>query len=139
MQGRQVQAAIAAHVLGPIGTSERLGDVTLHQHQRDGADRALHLQRAFGGALIADDVGLGKTYLALAVAREFRSPVVVAPAALRGTWIEASARARVPVVILSLEAGTTSSSWMRHITSAIPPRSDSPRRAPSVPTCPLFC
>ncbi|MEK7402904.1 MAG: DEAD/DEAH box helicase [Gemmatimonadota bacterium] len=102
--GAEVQAVIARHVLGDAGTAARLGDVTLHSHQREGANRARHLLDAFGGALIADDVGMGKTYLALAVARDARAPVVIAPAALRSAWNHAMRSSRVALHFVSLES-----------------------------------
>jgi superfamily II DNA or RNA helicase len=43
----------------------------------------------YGGALLSDDTGMGKTYTALAVAQRFPSLVIVAPAALRAMWINA--------------------------------------------------
>lgn len=43
--------------------------------------------QTWGGALLADDVGLGKTRMALAVAAKLgRTPLVVAPRALVGMW-----------------------------------------------------
>jgi len=99
----RVRAAIARHVLGSELASGLLGSVTLHAHQREGAGRARDLLATRRGALVADDVGLGKTYLALAVAREYRSPLVAAPASLRHAWLEASARAAVPVHFASIE------------------------------------
>jgi superfamily II DNA or RNA helicase len=99
-----VKAAIAALVLGPPATPERLGEIMLHPHQRSGADRALHLLRAFGGVLVADDVGLGKTFLALAIARGFQRPLVVVPAATRDAWTVAATRAGVGTSVLSFDS-----------------------------------
>lgn len=45
--------------------------------------------REHGGALLADDVGLGKTYVAAALAREYERVLVVAPATLRAMWCDA--------------------------------------------------
>jgi hypothetical protein len=111
---REVQAAIAGLVLGPPTTPERIGDVTLHPHQRDGANRALESLRAFGGVLVADDVGLGKTYLALAVARGFRSPLVVAPAATLHAWTAAAARSNVDITLLSFESMARGGDTAKH-------------------------
>ncbi|MDQ8164885.1 MAG: hypothetical protein P3A28_03890, partial [Gemmatimonadota bacterium] len=50
--------------------AEQLGEIALLPQQRDAA---AHLRTAlgeFGGALLADDPGMGKTYVALAVAAE---------------------------------------------------------------------
>lgn len=98
-----VRAAIAGYLLG--GRVERgdLGDITLHPHQREGVERVTHLLAEHGGALLADDVGLGKTFIALAVARQARHTVVVAPAALRDVWTAAACQAGVPVRFVSVE------------------------------------
>lgn len=98
-----VRAAIAGYLLG--GTVERgdLGEITLHAHQREGVERVTHLLAEHGGALLADDVGLGKTFIALAVARHVRHTVVVAPAALRDVWTSAARRAGVPARFVSVE------------------------------------
>lgn len=104
ISGTDVRSAIAHLVIGPQGVAEHLGAVQLRAHQRAGASLARRLLEAHGGALIADDVGLGKTYTALAVARDFARPVVIGPASLRGTWAEASQRTRVPIVFASFES-----------------------------------
>ena len=46
-----------------------LGEITLLPHQVAGAARLRTILQRHGGALLADEVGLGKTYTALAVAR----------------------------------------------------------------------
>lgn len=62
----------------------------LKDYQRDGVARVRSILSRFGGALIADEVGLGKTYVAGECARlamlEGRPVVVVAPASLRKMW-----------------------------------------------------
>ena len=54
--------------------------------------------------MLADEVGTGKTFVALAVARTWRRPLVVAPASLRATWRDAMVRAGVQFDITSHEA-----------------------------------
>ncbi len=57
--------------------------------------RTLHTLRSYGGAMLADPVGSGKTYVALAVAAAIeprRTPVCLVPAALVSQW-KATARA----------------------------------------------
>ncbi|MBC8085690.1 MAG: DEAD/DEAH box helicase [Phycisphaerae bacterium] len=77
-----------------------LGDITLRPHQLD-AQRRLEVSiRARGGALLADTVGLGKTYVALAVAREYAEVHVLAPAALVPMWRKAVLAARASGVTL---------------------------------------
>jgi superfamily II DNA or RNA helicase len=102
--GPEVQSLIANLVLGDARVSGHLGEVTLHAHQRDGAERVRHLLATHGGALVADDVGLGKTYLAIAVAKEFQRPLLIAPAAVRASWAEAMSAAQVALPFTSLEA-----------------------------------
>lgn len=97
------RATIAAHILGGGGPPRTLGAVTLHDHQVHGTERIRRLLDAQGGALLADDVGLGKTYVALAVARDAGEVLVIAPAALRHDWDRAAAAARVPVHVVSFE------------------------------------
>lgn len=63
-----------------------LGGITLRSHQID-AQRRLWLSiQSRGGALLADTVGLGKTYVALAVARHYSEVHVLAPAGLLPMW-----------------------------------------------------
>lgn len=76
----------------------------MHPHQCEAVARLRFLLAEHGGALLADEVGLGKTYVALALAADHRRPVVVAPAALRAMWQRASRAAAVPVAILTHEA-----------------------------------
>lgn len=81
----------------------RIGSVTLHAHQLSAARRLLVAIEEFGGALLSDEVGMGKTFVALAIARQFRSTIVVGPAALRDMWSEQARRAGVQFPFLSLE------------------------------------
>ena len=97
------RATIAAHVLGRDSEDGALGEITLHPHQRDGLARVRRLLDLHGGALLADDVGLGKTFIALAIAREARDVAVVAPAAIRDVWLAAATRAGVVVRFISVE------------------------------------
>jgi superfamily II DNA or RNA helicase len=82
----------------------RMGSVTLHPHQFSAARRLLAAIEEFGGALLSDEVGMGKTFVALAIARQFRSSIVVGPAALRDMWSEQARRAGVELPFLSLES-----------------------------------
>ncbi|HEU4995020.1 MAG TPA: DEAD/DEAH box helicase [Gemmatimonadaceae bacterium] len=99
-----VRAAIAACVLGEGGRHWELGEITLHPHQREGAERVVRLLDEYRGALLADDVGLGKTYVALAVARLYRDALVIAPAALRDAWSAAASRAGASIRFVSVES-----------------------------------
>jgi superfamily II DNA or RNA helicase len=101
---RAVRAAIAASLTNDGPSNSPLGDVTLHSHQRRAVTRIQAALVEFGGAVLADATGLGKTYVALAVAREAQSPIIVAPAGLREMWRAASLAARRPVRFISIES-----------------------------------
>jgi superfamily II DNA or RNA helicase len=100
--------AIARAVLGSAdGFDEHeatLGSVTLRPHQLDALHRIRASIERVSGALLADEPGLGKTFVALALAREFPHTIVVAPAALRRMWHDAAATAGVDAPFISLEA-----------------------------------
>ncbi|MGH7678286.1 MAG: helicase-related protein [Gemmatimonadaceae bacterium] len=100
----EVRACIAYHVLGSDTPASRLGTIDLHPHQRDGLERVRRLLERHGGALLADEAGLGKTFVALAAARDARCTVVIAPAAIRDAWLKAAARAAMIVQVISVEA-----------------------------------
>ncbi|MDQ6611548.1 MAG: SNF2-related protein, partial [Gemmatimonadota bacterium] len=69
-----------------------VGEITLHPHQQDAVHRLQVAMQTFGGALLADSVGLGKTYVALAAASRFTDVHIVAPANLLPMWRAAVAR-----------------------------------------------
>lgn len=83
--------------------SDTLGEVTLLPHQREGARRLRAALRSHGGALLADETGLGKTYTALAAARDERAILVVAPASLRDMWERSARRCGVTIEVTSYE------------------------------------
>lgn len=96
-------AVMAAHVLGGSTDSQVLGTVTLRKHQCEAVRRLRDILARHGGALLADEVGLGKTFVALALAADMEQPVVVAPAALRTMWRGASERTGVKLRFVSME------------------------------------
>jgi superfamily II DNA or RNA helicase len=98
-----VRGRVAAAILHEQTGDARLGDIVLRDHQRDAADRLRRALEKFGGALLADEVGLGKTYTALAVARAFASRLIVAPAALTPMWKAAVARCALSADVISFE------------------------------------
>jgi hypothetical protein len=98
------QAAIASLWLGQRAeTPAPLGTITLRLHQREALARLREALARYRAALLADDVGLGKTYVGVAIAREFRAPVIVGPAALRSMWSEALDASAVAARWLSYE------------------------------------
>ena len=99
-----VAAALARALLPPEAETDPPG--WLRPDQRLSFRRALAAVRRYRGALLADGVGTGKTYIGLAVAAalEPRRPVwVLAPAALIAQWREAARHTGVPVLVHSHE------------------------------------
>jgi superfamily II DNA or RNA helicase len=96
--------AVMAHVWLDPHVDPTLGSVTLRPHQREAVARARAALDEHGGALIADDVGLGKTFIALAVAADARRPLVIGPAALRSMWARACEHTGVRAEFRSYEA-----------------------------------
>ncbi|HUF65343.1 MAG TPA: DEAD/DEAH box helicase [Gemmatimonadaceae bacterium] len=99
-----VRRLIAEEVLGDEHTFAQLGAVRLREHQRRAVARVKVALDTYGGALLADSVGLGKTYVALAASREFKQALVVGPAVLRDTWMESAARADARIRFVSTES-----------------------------------
>ena len=101
---RRVMRLMAESYLATPAISDRQGAITLAPHQVDAAARLLNLLGDHGGAVLADATGLGKTFVAIAVARTMPSAMVVAPAALRGMWRDSLKRTGVDAVVESYEA-----------------------------------
>jgi hypothetical protein len=99
---RDVAAALARAALTPEAGVPP--PAWLLPRQRRSHARLVAALRRFGGALLADPVGTGKTYIALAVARSLggRATCIV-PATLVSRWREISARLDVPAVVSSHE------------------------------------
>jgi len=74
----------------------------LAEHQLEAAARASRLLETRGGVLLADDVGLGKSFVAAEVVRRFGGTAeLVVPAALVGQWRETLTRFDVAASILT--------------------------------------
>ena len=99
---RAARARIAAACM-PAPVDPRLGSIVLRADQCASAARAAGAIARDGGCLLADDVGRGKTYVALAVARAWQRPLVVVPAALRPAWRDAMHRSGVSCALVSHE------------------------------------
>lgn len=99
-----IRRVIAGEWLRADTVSPVLGSVTLRPHQLDAARRLRTLLADRGGALLCDEVGLGKTYVALALARSYERPLVVAPASLRDMWLAAARRSGIAIRFTSTES-----------------------------------
>lgn len=89
------------------GARDQVGAFTLRPTQVDARDRILRALEEFGGAVLLDPPGSGKTVVALAVAamqRGDRPTLVLGPAVVRAQWIASAARAQVPIHFRSLES-----------------------------------
>lgn len=77
-----------------------LSDLGLTDFQRDGAWRAKRILATLSGVVVADEVGLGKTYIAAEIIHEAaiknrQKVLVVVPAALRKTWKDFLAQPKI--------------------------------------------
>lgn len=99
----EARSAIAHHMLGSTPHAATIGSVTLYPHQVEAARRIDTLLDQDGGALLADEVGLGKTFTALAVARG-RHALVIGPAAVRDAWRDAFRLAATTHDFISMES-----------------------------------
>ena len=100
----RVRARIADALLRPVAGGERVGRFVLRTAQRESVTKLHAALREFGGALLADSPGTGKTVVALAVAAACADVLVVLPATLRAQWTRAAARAGVAIRIATFEA-----------------------------------
>ena len=100
---RSVRSCIARTMLGAASPDVRLGDVTLHPHQKQALSRIQELLARDRVAVLADETGLGKTYVALAAARAYERVLIITPASLRSLWSEALLRIQQRADIISLE------------------------------------
>jgi len=60
----------------------------LAEHQREAVTRATEILARRGGVILADDVGLGKSFVAAAIAATFARVLLVVPASLIAQWRE---------------------------------------------------
>jgi superfamily II DNA or RNA helicase len=80
-----------------------VGTFALRPAQREAVRAAERALTEYGGALIADAPGTGKTVLALAIAARFDDVLVIAPAALRAQWERAAERAGLALRVETME------------------------------------
>jgi superfamily II DNA or RNA helicase len=67
----------------------------LAEHQREAVERAIELLRTRGGLLLADEVGLGKSFVAAEVMRRSGGGELIVPAALVDQWRELELDAQI--------------------------------------------
>ncbi|MDQ6887432.1 MAG: DEAD/DEAH box helicase [Gemmatimonadota bacterium] len=99
-----LRAVIARVLKDDDRAPELLREIRLQPHQRDAIARLRGALAREGGALLADEVGLGKTFVAAALMAEARSAAVLAPAALRSMWSDALERAGITAPVTSYES-----------------------------------
>lgn len=91
------------------GQDDKPSPIILADFQRDGYHAAREILEQYGGVLIADSVGLGKTYLALRLLDDYayqqrQTALVICPAALRDTvWKPLLEQHAIPHRIESME------------------------------------
>jgi superfamily II DNA or RNA helicase len=98
------RAIMASCILGNEPEQLRIGDITLHSHQRSAVARIQRTIGTSGGALLCDRVGLGKTYVALAVGAQYDSITIIAPASLASMWRHALTLTHLGAEFISIEA-----------------------------------
>lgn len=85
------------------------GPISLTRFQNDGLDRAFRILDTYNGVLIADSVGLGKSFVGGEIIRrvieqERRRALLIAPATLRdGTWARFKHRFQLGVETISFQ------------------------------------
>ena len=116
----QTRARIANLILGERPVDITVGDVALHPHQVSAVSRIRMAIREFSGALLCDEVGMGKTFVAAAIAREYEAPLVVAPAALAQMWRDALTATDIQADFVSFEklSRLSGSASRKRLTSA---------------------
>jgi superfamily II DNA or RNA helicase len=103
----EAQTLASAEQFDELLAPPRLRGVESHRHQLDTVRRVLRVLR--GRALLADEVGLGKTVEALMILREYqlrgmvRRALVLVPAALLAQW-EAELVAKADIAVRTTES-----------------------------------
>lgn len=101
-----VYLAMLNHVFGQ--QVDHRSAMDLQPWQRDAVGKALDIIDRHGGVLLADDVGVGKTDEAIAIALHgaqagWGRTLVVCPANLRGLWIHELRKQPVPCDVISYD------------------------------------
>ena len=96
--------ASIADAIAPLPSAFAIGDVRLQAHQSDAVRQLDSAISRYGGALLCDPVGTGKTFTALGLASRFAPVTIVAPAVLRDMWLSESAKTGVRISFISHES-----------------------------------
>ncbi len=108
VSANDLRRIIATTILGEGTTiaSDTLAGIELRPHQVDAAERLVTTVERHGGAMLAEAVGVGKTYTALAAGVRLGATrvVVAAPASLRDMWTAAMRECGLDAVLLTHEA-----------------------------------
>jgi superfamily II DNA or RNA helicase len=99
----EVRARIARVILGKDTAHTRIGAISLQPHQLSAVTRIESAIDEFGGALLCDEVGMGKTFVATAIAGHYNRRLVVAPAALSRMWTHALHVSEIEADFVSFE------------------------------------
>jgi hypothetical protein len=99
-----VRSLIARAILERLPESSRIEEIELKPHQIEAVQRAQGALAEFGGVLLADPVGTGKTYVALAIANGAEAVVTVGPAVLRKMWQSTASRCGISLRYISFES-----------------------------------
>jgi hypothetical protein len=99
-----VRSLIARLILSESPSEATVGSISLQPHQISAVARLQASLNQFGGALLCDEVGMGKTYVATAIAQQYSNCLVVAPAALTSMWRDALAVTRTSARLVTFEA-----------------------------------
>lgn len=91
------------------GENREDSDIDLTEFQEDAVKRVFTRMEKYGGCMVADSVGLGKTYIAKRMIEEFGSMrkknyLIVSPASLEGMWTEEMKDINLSENILTQEA-----------------------------------
>ena len=100
---KDVEPVLRAAALGPKDDLWH-PPAWLQPHQVDAARRIRCSLQRFRFALLADAVGLGKTYVGLSVASTYASVVVVVPAALKSQWKRVGSSVGIEIAIQTHES-----------------------------------
>lgn len=97
-----VKAQLAASFRGVTAQHAQIPRF-LMPHQHEAYVRTCGILDTFGGACLCDAVGLGKTFVSLAIASRFRSVTVVVPVTIATQWRHAADRLEIPISIVTHE------------------------------------